>query len=184
MQVRNKRARNAYRTGKRLPKGPNGGIQLMLIQTIPSLGKAGDIVEVKPGYARNYLIPQGLAAIATNEVREQLAAYQAEQAKLRQQKIEDLQKLAAQIKGVQLQIEAKAHQEASPDNPEATVYYLYGSIGPKEIVDALAAQSIKIDVENVRMPGAIKEANAAYEIDINLGHDVLTTLQLSVIAQA
>ena len=53
MQVRNKQARNAYRTGKRLPKGPNGGIQLLLIQSVDSLGKQGDVVEVKPGYARD-----------------------------------------------------------------------------------------------------------------------------------
>ncbi len=51
---------------KRLPKGPNGGVQLLLIQSVEDLGRHGDIVEVKLGFAFNYLIPQGLATIATD----------------------------------------------------------------------------------------------------------------------
>ena len=51
---------------KRLPKGENGGIQLMLIQAVDHLGKAGDVVEVKAGYANNYLLPEGVAIVATD----------------------------------------------------------------------------------------------------------------------
>ena len=58
-----KKSRNRF---KRLPKGPNGGIQLLLIQSVEHLGKQGDVVEVKPGYANNYLLPQGIATIATD----------------------------------------------------------------------------------------------------------------------
>ncbi|MFM8325198.1 MAG: 50S ribosomal protein L9, partial [Pirellulaceae bacterium] len=50
---------------KRLPKGPNGGIELLLIQSVDHLGKSGDVVEVKAGYANNYLLPEGLAIVAT-----------------------------------------------------------------------------------------------------------------------
>ena len=76
-QQRNKRARRAYRTGKRLPTGPNGGIQLLLIQSVDSLGKQGDVVEVKPGYAKNYLIPQGLATFATDHHRRMVEKHKA-----------------------------------------------------------------------------------------------------------
>ena len=50
---------------KRLPKGPHGGVQLLLIQSVDHLGKQGDVVEVKSGYANNYLLPQGLATLAS-----------------------------------------------------------------------------------------------------------------------
>ena len=181
MQVRSKRARNAYRTGKRLPKGPNGGIQLMLIHTIPSLGKQGEIVEVKPGYAKNYLIPQGLATIATDECRAQLEAYKQEMAEKEKALVSDLTAVAEKIKQTPIQITAKAHEEVNPENPDAKVYYLYGSIGAKEIVAALQEKGIEIAPENVKLAGSIKEANATYEIEINLGHDVKTTLTLSVL---
>ena len=58
-------SRRARQQFKRLPKGPNGGIQLLLIQSVDHLGKQGEVVEVKPGYANNYLLPQGLATLAS-----------------------------------------------------------------------------------------------------------------------
>ena len=57
-KVQNRKAKTRF---KRLPKGPNNGIQLLLIQSVDHLGKQGEVVEVRPGYANNYLIPQGLA---------------------------------------------------------------------------------------------------------------------------
>jgi len=58
---------------KRLPKGPNGGIELLLIQTVDKLGKQGDVVEVRAGYANNYLLPQGLATILTEHHKRMVA---------------------------------------------------------------------------------------------------------------
>src|ERR1051325_7877131 len=61
-----KPARHVPPRSKRLPKGPTGGIQLLLIQSVDHLGKQGDIVHVRPGYVLNYLLPQGVAAVATD----------------------------------------------------------------------------------------------------------------------
>ncbi len=60
-----KKKRRSPKGFQRLPKGPNGGVELLLIQSVEHLGKHGDVVEVKRGHAYNYLIPQGLATIAT-----------------------------------------------------------------------------------------------------------------------
>ena len=63
--LKSKKSTAAPRRMKRLPKGPHGGIELLLVQPVEHLGKQGDVVEVKHGYALNYLIPQGLATVAS-----------------------------------------------------------------------------------------------------------------------
>ena len=65
-KVKNKKIKRTKPRLKRLPKGPNGGLELLLIQSVDHLGKQGDIVEVKPGYAHNYLLPQGFATLASD----------------------------------------------------------------------------------------------------------------------
>ena len=170
MQVRNKRARGAYRVGKRLPKGPNGGIQLLLIQSVDSLGKQGDVIEVKPGYAKNYLIPQGLATFATDHHRRMVEKHKAELAELQRQKLAALHDLADRIANVLVQIEANANDEGQ----------LYGSVGADEIVHALKAQDINIAVDAVRLDGPIKET-AQYSVRIYLGHEIETSLKVLVV---
>ena len=173
MQVRNKRARSAYRTGKRLPKGPNGGIQLLLIQSVDSLGKQGEVVEVKPGYAKNYLIPQGLATIATDHHRRMIEKHKAELAALRKKQLENLHSLAEQISQTSVTIEANANEEGR----------LYGSIGAEEIVHALKNEGIAIATDNVRLDGPLREL-AQYSVRIYLGHEVETSLKVWVVPQA
>lgn len=173
MQVRNKCARSAYRTGKRLPKGPNGGIQLLLIQSVDSLGKQGEVVEVKPGYAKNYLIPQGLATIATDHHRRMIEKHKAELAALRKKQLENLHSLAEQISQTSVTIEANANEEGR----------LYGSIGAEEIVHALKNEGIAIATDNVRLDGPLREL-AQYFVRIYLGHEVETSLKVWVVPQA
>ena len=79
-----KKKRKAPHRSKRLPRGPHGGIELLLVQPVEHLGRQGEVVEVRPGYAHNYLLPQGLATIATEhhkrmveKHREELAAVEA-----------------------------------------------------------------------------------------------------------
>ncbi len=85
--IKDKRARR-HQTSK-LPKGKNGGIELILLHEIEKLGKIGDLVEVKRGYAVNYLIPQGLAAVATEKTRAIAAARKAEAEAAHAKKIAD-----------------------------------------------------------------------------------------------
>ena len=67
---------------KRLPKGPNGGIELLLVQNVDNVGRQGEVVEVRMGYANNYLLPQGLAIIATDHHKRMVEKHKAKLKKL------------------------------------------------------------------------------------------------------
>ena len=170
MQIRNKRARNAFRAGKRLPKGPNGGIQLLLIQSVDGLGKQGEVVEVKPGYAKNYLIPQGLATFATDHHRRMVEKHKAQLAELQRQKLAALHDLADAIAKTDITIEANANADGQ----------LYGSVGAEEIVKALKAEGIVISSDAVRLEGPLKEL-AQYSVRIYLGQEIESMLKVWVV---
>jgi len=77
-------------TFPRLPKGPNGGIQLMLIQNVEFLGKSGDVVEVKAGYANNFLLPQGLAIVSTEHHKRMVEKHKAKLLEIEKQRLAEL----------------------------------------------------------------------------------------------
>src|SRR6266436_8515338 len=78
-------------------KGPHGGMQLVLIEDVPNLGRQGDVVEVKPGYGRNYLLPNGLATIPTEHNLRLLERYKQRVSQAREARIADLKVLSEQI---------------------------------------------------------------------------------------
>ncbi len=121
-------------------------MRLLLLQDVRKLGHIGDVVEVKPGYARNYLLPQRLATEPTEEnirgIEDRKKAAAAERA-LRNKRFAEL---VEQLKDVSITIEAAA-------NPEGT---LYGSVGPKNIADALNAQGFPILPEHVVLDAPIR----------------------------
>lgn len=167
---RNKRARCRRRKNKRLPLGKNGGVQLLLIQTIDPLGKQGDIVEVKPGYANNYLIPQGLATVATDHHKRMVEKHKAKLAEIQKKRLVGLQSLAEEIRVKRISIEANANEEG----------HLYGSVGPDEIVKALRGEGIVLTPDQVRLSGPIKEL-ALYTVKIYLGHGIESELKVWVV---
>ena len=120
---------------KRLPKGPNGGIELLLIQSVDNLGRSGEVIEVKPGYAFNYLLPQGLATVATDHHKRMVDKHRAQIEEIEKARLADLAKETAEIAEQSLTIEANANEEGM----------LYGSVGTSEIAGALAAQGIKVE---------------------------------------
>ncbi|MDO4585720.1 MAG: 50S ribosomal protein L9 [Planctomycetia bacterium] len=170
LREKNKRARQNLRSGKRLPVGPNGGIQLLLIQTVDPLGKQGDVVEVKPGYAKNYLIPQGLATIATDHHRRMVEKHRAKLREIQLQRLAGLKELADLIRTKSISIEAQANEEG----------HLYGSVGPDDIVRALKVENINITPDQVRLTGPLKEL-ALYTVRIYLGHDIDSELKVWVV---
>src|SRR5207253_7628360 len=104
-------------------KGKHGGMQLVLTEDVPNLGKQGDLVEVKPGYGRNYLLPNGLATVPTQHNLKLLDLYKQRVMQAREAKIADLRALAEQIQRVpHITIEAHATEEG----------HLYGSVGGAE----------------------------------------------------
>ena len=136
-----------YRAYKRLPKGPNNGIQLLLIHNVDHLGKQGDIVEVKRGYAMNYLVPQGLATIATDHHKRMVEKHREKLRQLELEKLGELRQFAAEIAKQSLTIEANANDEG----------HLYGSVAQPEIVDALKAVDITLTSDQIRLEGPLKE---------------------------
>ncbi len=167
---RNKRARKYLRSGKRLPLGPGGGVQLLLIQTVDPLGKQGEIVEVKPGYANNYLIPQGLATIATEHHKRMVAKHKAKLAEIRKKRLTSLQSLADELKKKSVSIEANANEEG----------HLYGSVGPDDIVKALRGENLVLTADQIRLAGPLKELGL-YTVRIYLGHDIESELKVWVV---
>ncbi|MCS6850455.1 MAG: 50S ribosomal protein L9 [Gemmataceae bacterium] len=153
-------------------KGSHGGMQLVLTEDVPHLGKQGELVEVRPGYGRNYLLPNGLATIPTEHNLRLLERYKVRVAQAREAKIADLRVLAEQIQRVTLTIEANANEEG----------HLYGSVGPVDIAKALRAQNLPVDPDMVRMEGPIREC-ALYAVKLNLGYDIETEVKVLVVRQ-
>src|SRR6266446_3050106 len=128
-------------------KGKHGGMQLVLTEDVQHLGKQGDVVEVKAGYGRNYLLPNGLATIPTPHNLKLLDLYKQRVSQARESKIADLKALAEQIQRVpHLTIEANANEEG----------HLYGSVGAAEISKALKGKNLKVEPEMVKLEGPIK----------------------------
>src|SRR5207244_4067524 len=111
-------------------KTKTGNWKLVLIEDVMHLGKQGDLVDVKPGYARNYLLPNSLATIPTEHNKRLLERYKVRVGKAREAKVADLKVLAEQIQRISATIEAPANDEN----------HLYGSVGGPEIRKALKAR--------------------------------------------
>src|SRR5947209_8843586 len=114
-------------------KGTHGGMQLVLTEDVANLGRQGDVVEVKPGYGRNYLLPNGLATIPSAHNLRLLERYKERVQQAREARIADLRVLAEQIQRVpHVTIEANANDEG----------HLYGSVGAAEISRALKGKNL------------------------------------------
>ncbi len=166
-----KEPKKKVRKRNQMKKGPHGGMMLVLIEDVEHLGKQGAVVEVRPGYARNYLLPNGLATIPTEHNLQMLERYKIKVHQAREARIADLRMLAEQIQRVpHITIEANANEEG----------HLYGSVGPQEISKALYGKNLKVDPEMVKMEGHIKEC-ALYEVDLLLGFDITSNVQVMVV---
>ena len=161
---------SAKRRGKRLPKAPNGGIELLLIQAVEHLGEQGDVVAVKPGFARNFLLPQGLATLATDHHKRMIEKHKARLQAIQNARVAGLRTLADDIGKQSLTIEANANDEG----------HLYGSVGAAEIVVALKAASFTIAPDQIRLQGPLKELGL-YTVQVHLGHGVDADLKVWVV---
>jgi len=153
-------------------KGSHGGMQLVLTEDVTYLGKQGDLVEVKAGYGRNYLLPNGLATVPTEHNLRLLGRYKQRVLQAREARIADLKVLAEQIQRVTVTIEANANEEG----------HLYGSVGAPEVSKALKGQNLNIDPEMVRLEGPIKEC-ALYAVKLHLGHEIEAEVKVLVVKQ-
>ena len=168
--VTNKRIRQQ----SRLPRGANGGIELMLIQNVDHLGKSGDVVQVRPGYANNFLLPEGLAIVATAHHKRMIEKHKAKLAELEQKRLASLRQLAEDITKQSINVEANANDEG----------HLYGSVGAPEIVVALRQSGVKgVNESQIKLGGPLKELGL-YTVKVQLHPQVETDLKVWVVPSA
>ena len=149
-------------------------MQVILMEKLANLGNLGDIVKVKDGYARNYLIPQGKAKRATEENRKAFEVRRAELEKAQAEALAQAQERGARLDGLTLKIA----QRAGPDGK------LFGSVTNHDIVDALKAQGFEVERAQVRMPaGALKQVGE-FALQIALHTDVVVKVTVSVAGEA
>jgi large subunit ribosomal protein L9 len=154
-------------------KGKHGGQLVVLIEDVPHVGKQGEVVEVKPGYARNYLLPYSLATLPTPHNLKLLERYKIRVQQAREARIADLKVLAEQIQRVSVTIEANASDEG----------HLFGSVGPNEISKSLKGRNLQVDADMVKMETHIKELGL-YAVHLNLGYDITSEVKVLVVKPA
>ena len=146
-------------------------VQVVLRDDVENLGRSGELVTVKPGYARNYLIPRGLAAVATHgnvrQIEHEKAMAIRRAAKMRA----SAEARAAELSRVAVEIAAKAGENEK----------LFGSVGAKDIAAALAARGVEVDRKKVQLDEPIK-ALGEYEVPVKLGYEVAATVKVTVVA--
>jgi len=148
-------------------------MQIILLDKVGKLGSLGDVIKVKDGYARNYLIPQGLAKRATEANKAEFEARRAELEKVQAEKLTDAQAKAAKLEGLTIQIVRKAGMDGR----------LFGSVSNIDVADALAAQGFDIERSAIRMPdGHLKDVGDK-QIDIALHADVVVPITVSVLGE-
>jgi len=155
---------------KRLPRGKHKGVELLLVQTVDHVGQQGEVVEVKRGYAMNYLLPQGLATIATDHHKRMVEKHRARLQEIQNARMAGLRTLAQDLAKQSITIEANANDDG----------HLYGSVGASEIVAALKRNEITITADQVRLKGPLKELGL-YTVNIHLGHEIEAELKVWVV---
>jgi large subunit ribosomal protein L9 len=151
-------------------RAKDGQMHVLLTHVVPHFGQPGDLVKVRPGFARNYLLPQGLATFATPHNLLIVQKHKQRLRELEEARRADLVNLAAQIAQRQISIEANANAEG----------HLYGSVTADQIAAALNAGNFSIGPDNVKIEGPLKELGL-YTIKIHLGQDVETEVKLWVV---
>ncbi|MGB7347116.1 MAG: 50S ribosomal protein L9 [Pirellulaceae bacterium] len=162
--------RKFKRPYKRLPRGKNGGVQLLLIHNVEHLGKQGDIVEVKNGFALNFLLPQGLATIATDHHKRMVDKHRENLRAIELEKLKSYHDTADELGKQSITIEANANDEG----------HLYGSVGAHEIVDALKGAGFTLAQDQIRLEGPLKELGL-YTVKIHLHSEVDASLKVWVV---
>ena len=148
-------------------------MKVILKQDLENLGERGKVVDVKAGYARNYLIPHGKAKRATAENRKTFEARRAELEQAQASALAKAQERAGKLDGLTLQIT----QKAGPDGR------LFGSVTNYDIVDALKKQGQEVERAQIRMPqGPLKQVGD-FPIEVALHTDVAVTITVSVLGE-
>ena len=148
-------------------------MQIILLEKVVNLGSLGDVVKVKDGFARNFLIPQGKAKRANEK---NLAEFQARRAELEKKQSDELsaaQARAAKLSGMMVQVTQKAGDDGR----------LFGSVTNSDIVDALKAQGFDVTKSEVRLPNGPLKQIGDFPVTLALYHDVTADITVSVLGE-
>lgn len=148
-------------------------IELLLLNDVASLGKAGDLIQVKPGYARNFLIPQGIAEPVTEAARRRLAKLQAEREKVRKDLLDAANKLAASLKDAKVTISARVIEGET----------LYGSIDAVQIAKAIQVLGFpEVEPAMIELDDNIKTLGS-FDVSVRLHPEVAQTVKVWVVEE-
>lgn len=145
---------------------------LLLLEDVDDLGRSGELVQVKPGYARNFLIPQKKAVVADNNALRMQKRLQEERAKRAAVDREIAEAIASRAGGITLAIEVKVDPEG----------HMYGSVTSADIVDLFAKQGIEIERKNVLLPHALKTLGV-HDLVLRLKEGVTCNFRLKITAE-
>ncbi len=162
--------RSRRKAGSQLPRGPRGGVQLLLIQSVEHLGKQGEVVEVKRGFALNYLLPQGLATIATDHHKRMVDKHRSKLEEIARQRMASLRAVLSELSRTSVTIEANANDEG----------HLYGSVGSTEISRSLKQQDLTVLPDQIILQGPLKEVGL-YTVKVRLAPDAEGDLKVWVV---
>lgn len=147
-------------------------MNVILVESVENLGGIGDLVKVKPGYGRNFLLPQGKAALATPENMKKIEARRDELEKAASAEVAKAQTRANALKGVELVISANAGSEDK----------LFGSVGPIDIAEAFANIQIDVERSEIRMPDGPIHQLGEFPIGVHLHSDVNAEVLVRIVA--
>ncbi|MAZ45411.1 MAG: 50S ribosomal protein L9 [Gammaproteobacteria bacterium] len=145
-------------------------MQIILLEKIGNLGDLGDEISVKPGFARNFLLPKGKAVRATETNRQDFEARRNELEVVANEKLGEAKGRAEALEGSEITITVKSGEEGK----------LYGSVGTQDIVDALGNSGFEIEKKEVRMPDGPIRSIGEYELDIQLHSDISVPVRILV----
>lgn len=154
-------------------KDHHGGVELLLAEDVPSLGEQGEIVRVKRGYARNYLLPQGLATVATEANKRMVEMHRKRQDEVAAKKLAQVKKIAGEVGKYSVTIEANATDEG----------HLYGSVVATDISKSLLAAGFPVEPEHIKLDGPLKELGM-YTVKLQLDPKVESDVKVWVVPAA
>ncbi|WP_085315914.1 50S ribosomal protein L9 [Derxia lacustris] len=149
-------------------------MQIILLEKVINLGNLGDVVRVKDGYARNFLIPQHKARRATKVAIEEFEARRAELEKLAAEKLAASQAVGEKLAGLTLHIAAKAGVDGR----------LFGSVTNHDIADALDKQGFKVEKHQVRLPNGPLKTIGEQDVSVSLHTDVVVDITVAISGEA
>lgn len=149
-------------------------MQIILLEKVKNLGDLGAVVDVRAGYGRNFLIPQGKALPAT---KDNLATVEVRRAELQAQAAEQLaaaQARAEKLNGATVSLAAKAGDEGK----------LFGSVGTRDIAEAITAQTgVEVEKADVKLPNGALRNTGEFEVDVQLHSDVTVAIKLAIVPE-